>query len=107
MRAVNCSLISAAGRFGVVGDVGLGGPLGVRGIGGELQQLRIGAIDEGLGLGDGGRLLIGGVLGEGERRGSENQQRKKQAETHGGKYKTSSERGGCEALRWTRRAGRI
>ena len=49
--------------LGVVGDVGLRGPLGVGCIGIHFEQLGVGAIDEGLRLGDGGRGLRGRLLG--------------------------------------------
>ena len=77
-------------RFGVVGDVGLGRPLGVRGVGGELEQLGIGAVDEGLGFGYRGRVPAIRTLGRRERRRSGNHQYGGQhmGAHHGRKYIT-------------------
>ena len=87
-----------AGGLGVVGDIGFHYPLGVRRRGRELEQFGIGPIDKCLGLGRGGRFWSAGVLGGSKPGASENQNRKKQMETHGADEYIAPHNGNCVRL---------
>ena len=74
-----------AGGLGVIGDVGFDRPLGVRRLGGELEEFGIGAIDEGLGFGRGGCLLGGAVGRAGRPKSCQKGRKNKDTESHSGK----------------------